>query len=249
MEYIPDTKAVLLVGGLGTRLRTVVPSAPKAMAAVGGRPFLELLVLQLRVQGIRRLVMCTGYLADQIEQEFGDGKGWDLEIEYSKESAPLGTAGAVKLAEHRLKDTGDFLVLNGDSFLEADFERLLRFHRGHGGLVTIAVVAVPNAQRYGSVQMGAEGRVTGFAEKAASSGPGLVNAGVYVFRQSIFGHIPEGPASLERDVFPRLLSQGIFALEERGMFIDIGTPEDYARAQAIRAQLSGAALQKQGDRT
>jgi D-glycero-alpha-D-manno-heptose 1-phosphate guanylyltransferase len=241
-----NIKTVLLVGGLGTRLRSVVPSAPKPMASVGDRPFLELLVRQLQCQGIRRLVMCTGYLAGQIEDEFGDGRGLDVEIEYSKEPAPLGTAGAVKLAQPLLTEGSDFLVLNGDSFLEVDFARLLRFHREHGGLVTMAVVPVPNAQRYGTVKVGPGGRVEGFTEKTGSTAPGLVNAGVYLFRKAIFEHIPDGPASLERDVFPEIFSQGVFALEQDGMFIDIGTPEDYARAQVIRTRLSDAALQKSG---
>ena len=241
-----NIKTVLLVGGLGTRLRSVVPSAPKPMASVGDRPFLELLVRQLQCQGIRRLVMCTGYLAGQIEDEFGDGRGLDVEIEYSKEPAPLGTAGAVKLAQPLLTEGSDFLVLNGDSFLEVDFARLLRFHREHGGLVTMAVVPVPNAERYGTVKVGPGGRVEGFTEKTGSTAPGLVNAGVYLFRKAIFEHIPDGPASLERDVFPEIFSQGVFALEQDGMFIDIGTPEDYARAQVIRTRLSDAALQKSG---
>jgi NDP-sugar pyrophosphorylase family protein len=241
-----NIKTVLLVGGLGTRLRSVVPSAPKPMASVGDRPFLELLVRQLQCQGIRRLVMCTGYLAGQIEDEFGDGRGLDVEIEYSKETAPLGTAGALKLAQPLLTEGSDFLVLNGDSFLEVDFARLLCFHREHGGLVTMAVVPVPNAQRYGTVKVGPGGRVEGFTEKTGSTAPGLVNAGVYLFRKAIFEHIPDGPASLERDVFPKIFSQGVFALEQDGMFIDIGTPEDYARAQVIRTRLSDAALQKSG---
>src|SRR5712692_2499236 len=99
-----DVKAIFLVGGLGTRLRSVLPSAPKSLACVGNRSFLELLVRQLHSQGIRRLVMCTGYLADQIENEFGNGQALDVAIEYSKEPHAVGTAGAVKLAEHYLRD-------------------------------------------------------------------------------------------------------------------------------------------------
>ncbi len=122
-----EVKAVLLVGGLGIRLRSVVPGAPKVLASVGKRSFLELLVGQLRSQGISRLVMCTGYLADQIESEFGDGQDWDVAIEYSKEEQPLGTAGAVKRAQHYLRDAPEFVVMNGDSFLEVDFQNLWIF--------------------------------------------------------------------------------------------------------------------------
>jgi NDP-sugar pyrophosphorylase family protein len=189
--------------------------------------------------------MCTGHLADQIENEFGDGRGLDVEIKYSKELHPLGTGGAVKLAQHYLQDAADFLVMNGDSFLEADFGQLVRFHREHGGFVSMAVLRVPNAERYGTVQVDAAGRVTGFAEKTGSDAPGLVNAGVYVFNRAVLARIPEGPGSLERDVFPQSLDQGVYALEQHGMFIDIGTPEDYARAQAICDRLSEAAFDRQ----
>ena len=99
--------------------------------------------------------MCTGHLADQIEEEFGDGHKWDVAIEYSKESRPLGTAGAVKFAERYLRQASDFLVMNGDSFLEIDFRQLIRFHREHGGLVSMAVRRVPDAARYGTVQLDA----------------------------------------------------------------------------------------------
>lgn len=241
MSATLDITAVLLVGGMGTRLRSAVPSTPKPLASVGGQSFLELLVRQLRHQGIRRLVMCSGYLADQIENKFGDGSAWDLTIEYSREEQPLGTAGAVKLAQHHLAEASDFLVMNGDSFLEIAFGQLIQFHRGWKGLVSMAVVPVEDAGRYGTVRVDSCHRVVGFTEKTGAAGPGLINAGVYVFDRTLLEHIPEGPASLERDVFPSVLDRGIYALERRGMFIDIGTPEDYARAQALCEQLSAAA--------
>lgn len=229
-----DVKAILLVGGLGTRLRSVVPSQPKVLASIGERSFLELLVRQLRSQGIRQLVMCTGYLAEQIESRFGDGGSWDVSIEYSKEEQPLGTGGALRLARRYLSDMPEFLVLNGDSFLEINLHDLMAFHRGHDGAVaTMAVLRVEDASRYGTVTVDANDRVTGFAEKTGSNARGLVNGGVYVFSQAVWQCIPEGPASLEREVFPRLLDQGVYAQEQHGMFIDIGTPADYARAQEL----------------
>jgi len=236
-----DIDAVLLVGGMGTRLRAVLPSTPKPLASLGSQKFLELLVRQLRSQGIRRIVMSTGYLADQIEHEFGDGKRFDAAIRYSRETQPLGTAGAVKLASHYLKDSPMFLVMNGDSFSEADFRRLIGFHRERGGLVTMAVRRVENSARYGTVRINNESRVTGFSEKTGNTTPGTINAGVYVFSRAIFEHIPEGNVSLEREVFPKILPLGVYALEQQGIFIDIGTPEDYARAQALCDQLSDAA--------
>lgn len=236
-----DVKAVLLVGGLGSRLRSVLPSTPKALASVGNRSFLQLLVGQLRSQGIRRLVMCTGYLADQIENEFGDGHALDVTIEYSKEEQPLGTAGAIRLAQHLLRDVPEFVVMNGDSFLEVDFRNLLDFHRDHQAVATIAVRRVGNARRYGTVHIDANGRVIGFAEKTGSDVPGVVNGGVYIFNHALFQNIPELSGSLERDVFPRLLDQGVYAHEQHGMFIDIGTPADYLRAQQLCDSLNEAA--------
>lgn len=229
------------MGGLGTRLRSVVPSVPKVLASVGKRSFLELLIGQLRSQGIRRLVMCTGYMADQIESEFGDGQAWEVAIEYSKEEQPLGTAGAVKRAEKYLQDVPEFLVMNGDSFLEIDFRNFIDFHRGHDGIATMAVLRVEDASRYGTVDLEVGNRVKGFAEKASNDIPGLVNGGVYVFDHAVFQYIPDPPASIEREVFPRLLACGVYAQEQHGMFIDIGTPSDYARAQQLCDSLNDAA--------
>lgn len=237
-----DIPAVLLVGGKGTRLRSVVPSAPKPMAAVGEQSFLELLVRQLRSQGIHRLVMCSGYLAEQIEDKFGNGQAWDVSIAYSREAEPMGTGGALKLAESHLAKCNDFLVMNGDSFLEMDFAQLLQFHRERAGLASMAVVPVEDAGRYGTVRVDADGRVIAFTEKTGTNAPGLINAGIYVFSRAIFDCIPQRPASLERDVFPKVLARGMHAFEQRGIFIDIGTPEDYARAQLICDRLHAAAF-------
>lgn len=226
-------KALLLVGGLGTRLRPVVHSAPKSLAPIGERPFLELLIRQLAGQGIRRLVLCTGYLADQIETALGDGSEFDVTIEYSREPRALGTAGAVKFAQSLLDHLPLFLVMNGDSFLRIDFRQLIEAHLRHGGFATLAVVSVNNASRYGTVRLNSEDRILEFCEKTGKDSPGLVNAGVYVFSPKILDHIPSGPASLEKEVFPNILSHGVYAMEQEGTFIDIGTPADYEHAQAL----------------
>jgi NDP-sugar pyrophosphorylase family protein len=241
-----ETKAVLLVGGLGTRLRAVISSAPKPLAPVGNRPFLELLIRQLGNQGIRRLIMSTGYLADQIEGEFGNGSELGVAIEYSREPEPLGTAGAVKFAERFLQGVPDFLVMNGDSFLELDLRQLVQLHRTHGGVATMAVVSVENAGRYGTVHVDTGNKVTEFCEKTGSDSPGLINAGVYVFSPAILEYIPVGPVSLEKDIFPRLLDQRVYAVKEQGVFIDIGTPADYARAQELSDRLRRATAQATG---
>lgn len=229
----PALKAVLLVGGLGTRLRPVVHSAPKSLAPIGDRPFLELLVRQLASQGIRRLVLCTGYLADQIETVFGDGSEFGVTIEYSREPRALGTAGAVKFAQSLLSDVSFFLAMNGDSFLKVDFNALVEAHRLHRGLATLAVVSVGNASRYGTVHINSQNRIVEFCEKTGHDSPGLINGGVYVFSSKILDHIPSGPASLEKDIFPNILSHGVYAIQQKGTFIDIGTPADYEHAQAL----------------
>jgi NDP-sugar pyrophosphorylase family protein len=245
MRHEDKIKAVLLVGGLGTRLRAVVASTPKPLAVVGGRPFLELLVRQLRHQGICRLVMCTGHLAQEIENELGDGRKWDVTIEYSRESHPMGTAGAIKHAKPLLSDSSVFLVMNGDSFIEVDFQELIQFHRKKNGIASLAVVRMKNEHRYGTVQMTTEGRVSGFKEKTDGDPTEYINAGIYVFDQRILDHIPDGTVSLEKDILPSVLEQGVYALEQHGVFIDIGTPEDYARAQKLFGQLYEAAYRKQ----
>jgi NDP-sugar pyrophosphorylase family protein len=210
-------------------------------------------VLQLRAQGIRRLVMCTGFRAEQIEEELGDGSRWNVSIQYSKEMQPLGTAGAIKHAAGFLSAAPDFLALNGDSFLEMNFRELVCFHRQQGGLASIAVRRVADAARYGTVHVDELGRVVRFSEKMGIPEPGLINGGAYVFKREVLQLIPDGPASLEKDVLPVLLERGVYALEQKGLFIDIGTPEDYQRAQALRRRLSKAALsipqgRSQGDR-
>jgi NDP-sugar pyrophosphorylase family protein len=244
-DFGKDMKAVLLVGGLGKRLRSVVSSTPKPLASVGDRPFLELIVQQLRYQGIRHLVLCTGYHAHEIEKELGDGSAWGVTIEYSKEPRLMGTAGAVKFAEPLLRDVSDFLVMNGDSFMETDFRELIQFHRKSGGVASMAVIRMKNEMRYGAVQVNAGGRVIGFAEKIGGDPTGFVNAGIYVFNHAILERIPEGPVSLERDVFPKLLDCGVYASEQYGLFIDIGTPEDYGRAQGLCKRLHEVACRRQ----
>jgi NDP-sugar pyrophosphorylase family protein len=238
---VAKTPAVLLVGGLGTRLRSVLPTTPKPLAPLGKLSFLELLIRQLRSQGVSRVVLCTGHLADQIEREFGDGRKWNLTIEYSREPQPLGTAGAVKLAGRYLNGSSEFLVMNGDSFLEVDLGQLIQLYRRRHCLVTMAAVQVSNAGRYGTLQTDSNGRLIGFLEKTGSDQPGLINAGVYVFNHEILNCIPDGPASLEKDVFPHILNKGVYVQVQSGMFIDIGTPEDYVRAQELCDRLYAVA--------
>lgn len=177
--------------------------------------------------------MCTGYLAEQIEEELGDGSNLGVRIRYSRESHALGTGGALKLAERFLLGFPLFMVLNGDSFIEMDFSELVHRHQARNATATIAVVRVDDASRYGTVVSDADDRVLEFREKSGDHSPGFINAGVYVFDPSVLGYIPVGEVSLEKSVFPRLLGQGVYVVKQSGTFIDIGTPADYLRAQQL----------------
>lgn len=204
------------------------------MAPVAGVPFLQLLLARLRDQGIAEVVLGTGYLAEQIEQHFGNGSEFGLTIRYSQEPRPLGTGGAVKLAEPFLSDPA--LILNGDSYVEWNLAPMLALAAARGADLVMALQAVPDVSRYGNVLIAEDGRITQFIEKGSAAGAGLINAGVYLLREEIVRRLPnEKPISLEREVFPALLARRVFGVVCAGPFIDIGIPADLARAQTLLA--------------
>lgn len=204
------------------------------MAPVAGVPFLQILLTRLHAQGIREVILGTGYLAEQIEEQFGNGQAFGLTITYSRESAPLGTGGALKLAEQQLSDP--VLILNGDSFVEWELASLVdKFDATKADLV-MALQVVPEVSRYGSVTLAEDGRIADFVEKGVRTGPGLINAGVYLLCKTILADLPnDQPVSLERDVFPQLLQGPVYGVVSEGLFIDIGVPEDLERAQTLLA--------------
>jgi NDP-sugar pyrophosphorylase family protein len=221
--------AVILAGGKGTRLKSVVNDRPKPMAEVAGRPFLEWQLLYLRSLGIKRVILCTGYKGESVENHFDKKVEMGMEIMYSREDSPLGTAGAVRNAL-TLIGTDPFLVLNGDSFCPFDLKALLKTLKGE---IRIAMwlVKVPDSNRFGTVGLDSEGIVTQFLEKTPSRGPALINAGVYVMEKSILRDVKPGIfISLEADVFPELSVGKIAGVKGEGPFLDIGTPESYSAA-------------------
>jgi len=227
-------RAFVLCGGLGTRLRPILSDRPKSMAVVAGVPFLQILLENLRVQGVAEVVLGTGYMAEQIENYFGNGASYSLRIRYSREHEPLGTAGALKLAEPLLNDP--VVVLNGDSYVEWRLAAAKELFDKNGASLVMVLQTVPEVDRYGSVTVAADGRVTEFVEKGTRAGAGLINAGVYLMRKEIVSALPAGKAiSLERDVFPGLLGGEVYGLVSRGIFIDIGIPADLERAQTLLA--------------
>ena len=232
MEQDPTAFSALsvaiLAGGLGTRLLPVVSDRPKALAEIHGRPFLAYLLDRLADAGTARVVLCTGHLGHQIEQAFGE-RYRTLQIFYSRERRPLGTGGALRLAlPYLLSDP--VLVLNGDSFCAADLTSFWNWHASRGSQATMLLAEVPNTERYGSVKINHDAVITEFAEKK-HGGSGLINAGVYLLSRRVIDSIPEGMSvSLENNVFPALMNQGLYGYQERGRFLDIGTPEDFAAA-------------------
>jgi NDP-sugar pyrophosphorylase family protein len=225
-------RAFVLCGGEGTRLRSVVADRPKSMALISGTPFLQLLLERLGSRGVDDVVLGTGYMAEKIERYFGDGKQFGLRIRYSREHEPRGTGGALKLAEPLISDP--VLVLNGDSYVEWDFVPVLELFKTKDADLVIALQAVADVTRYGSVALDQDGRVTQFVEKGVAAGPGLINAGVYLLRKQIVRGLPAGTAiSLEKEVFPRLLDRRVYGLVCTGLFIDIGIPDDLRRAQGL----------------
>lgn len=228
----PELEAVILCGGLGTRLQPIVSDRPKSMAVVRGRPFLEWLLLALVARGVRRVVLATGHRGNIIGEHLGDGQRLGLDLAYSRESQPLGTAGSMRLAAS-CTSTSPLLVMNGDSFCAFDLESMLRMHVTRGALATIWLQDVELTDRFGSVQVAEDGQVLGFREKVAAA-RGLVSAGVYLLERKVVESIPPGRnASLELDVFPSLAGRGLYALAGHGVFLDIGTPESYEQAAYI----------------
>ena len=224
--------ALVLAGGFGTRLRPAVGDTPKALAPVGGRPFLHYLLRYLSSHGVQDVVIGTGYGAEQIRTYCGDGAPWGLRVRYSHEAAPLGTGGAIKQAEG-LVTSERLLVMNGDSLVRADLDEVLAFHEQRAALGTIVLVRVPERARFGSVALREDGAIAGFAEKAAE-GTGWISAGVYLLERGVVADIPEGrQTSVEHEVFPRFVGRGLYGFTCPGEFLDIGTPDAYAAAQAF----------------
>jgi D-glycero-alpha-D-manno-heptose 1-phosphate guanylyltransferase len=223
--------AIVLAGGLGTRLRGVVADLPKPMAPVHGRPFLAFLLDQLSDGGFKTVTLATGYRHEAIRSYFGqDYRG--LTLRYSVEVEPLGTGGAIRLACQDVR-AGNVFVLNGDTYLELDFRAMLAVHAGTDAEITIAVCHVPDVARYGALEL-TDGTVGAFLEKGRS-GPGWINAGTYIMAPKLRARLqPRGAFSFERHLLvPEVSRIRPLAFRSSGRFIDIGTPEDYARANSF----------------
>lgn len=228
-------EAIILAGGMGTRLRAVVSDLPKPMAPVAGRPFLELLLRSLATKGFTRAILSTGYMAEKISDHFGSFFA-GIELVYSVESQPLGTGGAVAKAAALVRED-HFFVFNGDTFLDLD-ARAVDAMWQHARTPVIVAREVEDTARYGRLDSN-QGHVVRFAEKG-QAGPGLINAGCYVLQTKLFSGVePDAQFSLETDFLAALVERTEVALHvASGLFIDIGVPSDYARAQHLLAELA-----------
>lgn len=225
-------KAFILAGGLGTRLRPRFGDLPKPLAPVGGRPFLVRQLEWLAAAGVREAVLCTGHGADAVRAAVGDGSALGMRIHHSVEEEPLGTGGALRRAAGFVD--GPALVANGDTLAPCDPWALERARWETGSIGAVALFRVADAAARGRVERGPGGAIARFVEKdAAHAGPAWVNGGLYAFGPDLWRGLPRAEAfSLERDVLPGLAAEGRLAgLEVAGEFFDIGTPEEWERAE------------------
>jgi mannose-1-phosphate guanylyltransferase len=226
-------QAIVLVGGEGTRLRPLTLDVPKPALTLVDRPFLAYMIEWLAGHGVTEVVLACGFLPDVLREALGDGERAGARIRYVAEPEPRGTAGAIRFAADALGEGLDdrFLALNGDVLTDLDLTALLNAHDEHGARATIALHSVEDSSAYGLVRSGDGGEVLEFTEKTGEEVPGEVNAGMYVLERSVLDLISPGEnVSIERDVFPPLVGEGLYGLRLDGYWMDIGTPERYLQS-------------------
>lgn len=224
-------QAILLAGGLGTRLRSVVNDRPKPMALIGDRPFMEYVVRGLAHFGITDIIFAVGYKGSMVEEFFKDGAEYGIKAHYAYEEELLGTAGAIRNAG-RFVTEEQFFVLNADTYYQMDYSRLVEVKKEENLDMALVLREVSDISRYGAaVLKGA--RLTGFNEKKEEARPGTINGGIYLMNRRLLKEIPDGKVSLENEMIPQWMSSGkrLGGFVNDGYFIDIGVPEDYYRFQ------------------
>lgn len=223
-------KAVILVGGLGTRLRPLTCNTPKPMIPLVNQPFIEWMLLRLRDQGISEVVLAVQYLADRFRAAFGDGSRLEMKLHIVEEPEPRGTAGAVKNVEHLLD--GPTFIFNGDVMTDLDLRAMLAFHREKQSKVTLALTPVDDPTQYGLVETNPDQRVRRFLEKPRVEDitTNLINAGTYIIEPEVFRYVPPNQFYMfERGLFPVILQTGdpMFGFPSRAYWTDIGKPQTY----------------------
>lgn len=220
---------LILCGGKGIRLRSVVSERPKVLAEVGGGPFLDILIEELSRTGFKKIILSVGYLKEQVKDRYAP-RG----IFFAEEESPLGTGGAIKNAEP-LITSDHFLVMNGDSLVLGgiDLTKLYMFHVDKNALATIVLARPRTEKDYGAVLLENNAKIKSFDEKQNRGESHFMNAGVYMMSKEIFSRMPMSPFSLESDFFPTLIDDALYGFPVDGEVIDIGTPERYVRAKEV----------------
>jgi D-glycero-alpha-D-manno-heptose 1-phosphate guanylyltransferase len=218
-------KAIILAGGKGTRLMDTIGDIPKPMAPIDSKPFLEYLIRYLHKFNVEEIVISIGYKSEIIKSYFGSGEKLSIAISYCEENEPLGTGGAIKKSLEDVHDE-NVIVMNGDSFLEMNYDELVAFHKEQSAMATIGLISMEDAGRYGAVEANSKREILSFKEKGSYQ-PGLINGGIYILNSNITDYIPDGPVSLEKEVFPFLVGKGLYGITVSGIFVDIGVPADY----------------------
>lgn len=224
--------AILLAGGFGTRLQSVVSNLPKPMAPVNGEPFLNYQLRYLKHFGVTNIILSVGYLSEKI-RDYYQASFLDMNITYVVETSPLGTGGGIRLALEECTEN-EVLVLNGDSFFEVDLRLFEDLHASGQAQFSLALRQVESAARYGTIVTNAAQRIVSFTEKTGKEEAGIINGGVYLLNKQLFmEHTEAGRIfSIEKDFFEAQLDKLVLkGFEFKGYFIDIGIPEDYLRAQ------------------
>ncbi len=221
-------KAVILAGGLGTRLKPYTTVFPKPLMPIGESPILEIIIKQLKAKGFNEITLAVGHLSELIMAFFNNGSKYGLKIEYSKEEKKLGTAGGLGLLKNKLED--DFLVMNGDVLTGLDFSEFLEFHKKTGSIATIALNRRHVDIDFGVVELDENRTLIGYIEKPKIDY--LVSMGVYAFNESILEYIPSHEYLDIPDLMKRLLSEGekVNGFIHDGYWLDIGRPDDYIKA-------------------
>jgi NDP-sugar pyrophosphorylase family protein len=228
MKSVEEMQVIILAGGLGTRLRPYTETIPKSMMNICGKPFLEYQLTHLKNCGTKKVLLCVGYLGEQIEEFFGDGKNFGLNIKYSYEKNPLGTGGALKNAEPKI-ETSPFVVMNGDTYSDFELKELKNNFPFSNPLMTMVVTYATNPKEQELIEM-EDDNVSNFYQRdtiehgnylARTSKP-LINSGIYAFTKEIFHMIPKGKVcSLEKEIFPQLVGE-IKGIVHKGYVKDIG---------------------------
>lgn len=231
-------KAIILAGGLGTRLRPLTDNIPKPLLPIKGKPIIEHAILNFKKHGIVDIILSIGYRADQIKEYFGDGSKWGVNIGYCVEEEPLGTGGAIRKAATGLEET--FLVINGDNLADFDWKELVLTHQRTNGKITLALFPVENVTQFGIAELEGE-RVRRFVEKPKKeeAPSNLNNAGGYVMEPDVLKILPDGFCMIERDCFEKLAPQGVvFSCRHKGQWFPTDTLEKYYCAEENFISLS-----------